>query len=388
MNDVITVFSKELKRFWIDKKLLFTSVLLPGIMIYIIYSVMGNVFAEQALETETTPSTVYIQHLPSAYEALFEDTLFNVQPYDNQDIESLIETDEAAVLLFEEDFIAALENDAFPTVTLYYSATNERSNIAGNRVNSILSAIRESMLSSRFSDEERLVFNQQNTIFEDESDLFVTIVSGFVPLLIIIFLFAGALSIGPDVIAGEKERGTLATLLVTPVSRSAFAIGKILAISVISLASAFSSFIGIAFSLPRLLQLEQSTDVNIFEIYGLSSIVALLLTLLVTTLLIVGLISVVSTYAKSVKEAASLASPLYLITIVISALNIFSDASSRLYIFAIPLFGPIQVINSILNQSMNVLEVVMVIVSHLLWTLLLSVLVRKMLSSERIVFQK
>lgn len=388
MNDVMTVFSKELKRFWIDKKLLFTSVFLPGVMIFIIYSVMGNVFADQAQETETTPSLVYVENLPSEFESLFDDELFNLQPYQGEAIETLIDEEEGSVLIFEEGFLEALENDAFPEVELYFSATNELSNIAGSRVNAILSAIRESTLMGDFTEEERLVFNQQNTIYEDESDLFVTIVAGVVPLLIIIFIFAGALSIGPDVIAGEKERGTLATLLVTPVSRGSFAMGKILAISVISLSSAFSSFIGIALSLPRLLQLDSSSNLDVLEIYGLSSFIALLLVIFVTTLFIVGLISVVSAYAKSVKEAASLASPLYLITIVISALNIFSDASGQLYLFALPLFGPIQVINSVMTQSLNWLEVIMVISSHLLWTLLLAALVQKMLSSERIVFQK
>lgn len=388
MNDVMTVFSKELKRFWIDKKLLFTSVFLPGVMIFIIYSVMGNVFADQAQETETTPSLVYVENLPSEFESLFDDQLFNLQPYQGEAIETLIDEEEGSVLIFEEGFLEALENDAFPEVELYFSATNELSNIAGSRVNAILSAIRESTLMGDFTEEERLVFNQQNTIYEDESDLFVRIVAGVVPLLIIIFLFAGALSIGPDVIAGEKERGTLATLLVTPVSRGSFAMGKILAISVISLSSAFSSFIGIALSLPRLLQLDSSSNLDVLEIYGLSSFIALLLIIFVTTLFIVGLISVVSAYAKSVKEAASLASPLYIITIVISALNIFSDASGQLYLFALPLFGPIQVINSVMTQSLNWLEVIMVVSSHLLWTLLLAALVQKMLSSERIVFQK
>lgn len=388
MNDVMTVFSKELKRFWIDKKLLFTSVFLPGVMIFIIYSVMGNVFADQAQETETTPSLVYVENLPSEFESLFDDQLFNLQPYQGEAIETLIDEEEGSVLIFEEGFVEALENDAFPEVELYFSATNELSNIAGSRVNAILSAIRESTLMGDFTEEERLVFNQQNTIYEDESDLFVRIVAGVVPLLIIIFLFAGALSIGPDVIAGEKERGTLATLLVTPVSRGSFAMGKILAISVISLSSAFSSFIGIALSLPRLLQLDSSSNLDVLEIYGLSSFIAILLIIFVTTLFIVGLISVVSAYAKSVKEAASLASPLYIITIVISALNIFSDASGQLYLFALPLFGPIQVINSVMTQSLNWLEVIMVVSSHLLWTLLLAALVQKMLSSERIVFQK
>lgn len=388
MHDVLTVFYKELKRFWIDKKLLFTSVLLPGIMIFIIYSIMGNVFSNQALETSQAVSVVYVENLPEAYTGLFDDTLFELKMYASEEIETLIDESEGAVLIFEEDFTDKISEDVYPEVALYYSATNEKSLNAGNRVSAVLNTIRNATLTEDYNEEERLVFNQQMTVYQDEADLFVTIVSGIVPLLIIIFLFAGALSIGPDVIAGEKERGTLATLLVTPVSRGAFALGKILAISVISLGSALSSFIGIALSLPRLLQLDGTSDLNVLEVYGLDSFIALLLIILVTTLFIVGLISVVSTYAKSVKEAASLASPLYIITIVISALNILSDGTQSLIMFAIPLYGPIQIINGIMAQNFNWLQVIMVLLSNILWTLILAVIVRKMLSSERIVFQK
>jgi sodium transport system permease protein len=77
-------------------------------------------------------------------------------------------------------------------------------------------------------------------------------------MLIIMFLFSGAMSIGPDSIAGEKERGTIATLLVTPVKRSEIAIGKVMSLSIISLFSATSSFIGIMLSLPKLLQMEET----------------------------------------------------------------------------------------------------------------------------------
>jgi len=167
-----------------------------------------------------------------------------------------------------------------------------------------LDGLRNQILAENYTEEERLVFAETITAYEDESEIFATIISSIVPLLIVIFIFAAALSIAPDIIAGEKERGTLATLLVTPISRSAFALGKILAITVISLASAFSSFIGVALSIPVLLQLESTGSVNVLDIYGVGGMVALLLVILSTTLVIVGVISVVSAYAKSIKEAA------------------------------------------------------------------------------------
>jgi len=281
-----------------------------------------------------------------------------------------------------------LDAGGFPEVRLYYDGSNETSSEGGSRVRGILDGLRNQILAENYTDAERLVFAESITAYQDESEIFATIISSIVPLLIVIFIFAAALSIAPDIIAGEKERGTLATLLVTPISRSAFALGKILAITVISLASAFSSFIGVALSIPVLLQLESSGSVNVLDIYGLDGMVALLLVILSTTLIIVGVISVVSAYAKSIKEAASLASPLYLITIVVSALNLFSDGASNELLNAIPLYGSIQVINGVLAQNYTWTSVLIVMASSLLTTGLLAWTVKLMLSSERIVFQK
>lgn len=71
------------------------------------------------------------------------------------------------------------------------------------------------------------------------------IFSSMLPMLLMIFLFTGCMSVAPESIAGEKERGTIATLLVTPVKRSHIAIGKIIALSIIALLSGISSTLGI-----------------------------------------------------------------------------------------------------------------------------------------------
>ncbi len=388
MRDVLTIMSKELKRFWIDKKLLFTTILLPGIFIYLIYFIMGNVVGSRLDEITQSTTQLYVENLPEALEPLFDPTLFEVQPYTSEDPETLVNETEGVILIFEEDFLEKLSSDAFPAITLYYDGSNENSSEGGSRVRNILSSFRNQILAENYTEEERLVFQENITAYQDESEIFATIVSTIVPLLLVIFIFAAALSIAPDIIAGEKERGTLATLLVTPISRGSFALGKILAITVISLASALSSFIGVALSIPVLLQLESTVNVNVLDIYGVGGMVALLLVILSTTLVIVGIMSVVSTYAKSIKEAASLASPLYLITIVISALNLFSDGTSSELLNAIPLYGSIQVINGVLARSYTWTSVGIVVASSLLTTGLLAWMVKAMLSSERIVFQK
>jgi ABC-type Na+ efflux pump permease subunit len=59
------------------------------------------------------------------------------------------------------------------------------------------------------------------------------------PFLILSFLFSGCLAVTPESIAGEKERGTIATLLVTPIKRRELAIGKIISLSILATLAAY-----------------------------------------------------------------------------------------------------------------------------------------------------
>ena len=110
------------------------------------------------------------------------------------------------------------------------------------------------------------------------------------------------MGIAPESIAGEKERGTIATLLVTPIKRSELVIGKIAALSVLSALSAIGSFIGTFLSMPKLMG---GSIGDMFAAYSAGSYIALFAVMLSAVLLIVSLISILSAFAKSVNDDGS-----------------------------------------------------------------------------------
>ena len=126
-----------------------------------------------------------------------------------------------------------------------------------------------------------------------------TMVMAVVVSMLIIFLFSGCMSTAPESIAGEKERGTIATLLITPLRRRDLALGKICALSIIALLSGLSSTVGTLLSMPTLMQMEG----NVGAAYTPVHYLALCLIILSTVLFIVACISLISAFAKSIKEA-------------------------------------------------------------------------------------
>ena len=293
-----------------DRRLIFTSILLPGLAIYIMYSFMGNVINDEQDDIGEHKMIVYTENLPSEFSDILISEELNVEfnDYNSSNHEELLNSiligDVDLLLRFPTNFEADLDNGILSDVLTYYNPGEKYSEAAYYNFMSLLNSYRQDIAYERYG-EEFYVFttdlNNDEHIIIDEDKAIGQGFAMLLPMLIIMFLFSGAMSIGPDSIAGEKERGTIATLLVTPVKRSEIAIGKVMSLSIISLFSATSSFIGIMLSLPKLLQMEE-TGMSI-NIYGISDYAMLFTVLLATVLVIVGIISIISAYAKTIKEA-------------------------------------------------------------------------------------
>ena len=315
MKNAITVFKKEFYRVMSDRRLIFTAILLPGLAIYIMYSLIGNALGDEIDDIETHTIVMYVENLPTDVETLL---LASERTFEFVDVEdSSIEDVKAGILSGEIDLLVRFPADfdtviagydqvdyQIPEVLTYYNPGEKYSNNAYYLVARTLTSYSLSISYDRFG-EDMYAFYQDVTnedhIIIDENKAQGQGFASLLPMLIIMFLFSGAMSIGPDSIAGEKERGTIATLLVTPIKRSELAIGKVLSLSVISLMSATSSFVGIMLSLPKLMQGESLST----NIYGISEYLSIFGVLLATVLVIVGLISMVSAYAKTIKEASN-----------------------------------------------------------------------------------
>lgn len=396
MKNIMTVFRKEFYRVVSDKRLIFTTMLLPGLAIYLMYSFLGGAIGNEYDDVESHEMIVYVENVPDDFSTYLDTTNLNVVYYDyesaNHDelLNLLLIGEIDLILRFPETFESNIDSGILSDVLTYYNPGEKYSESAYYKYLAELNIYRQSVAYNRYG-ESFYVFttdldNDEHIIIDEEK----AIGQGYamlLPMLIIMFLFSGAMSIGPDSIAGEKERGTIATLLVTPVKRSEIAIGKVLSLSVISLFSATSSFIGIILSLPKLLQAEDSgMSINI---YGISDFVMLFTVLLATTLVIVGIISIISAYAKTIKEASMLILPFYFLSIVMGMSTMFSgEANSSIYIYLIPLYNSINIIISILTFEVVASQYILTIVSSLVYVSIFIVILNKLFESEKIMFSK
>jgi len=167
--------------------------------------------------------------------------------------------------------------------------------------------------------------------------------SFFLPYILITMSLTGGLSAALDTSAGERERRTLESLLLTPVPRGQVLVGKILAVSLISLTAALAA---IASMLIALSQIHFGGSAGAFqvELSPLASGVMIWL----AVLLAVSFSSVtiaLGTLARNFRQGQAYATPLYFITIFPASIILFiPDFNPNLAIYLIPILNAVLVL--------------------------------------------
>lgn len=388
-NSILTIFKKELARFFGDKRLVFTTILMPGLMIYLMYSLMGSALSSQYSVDDEYQFSVYAVALPDSVRAMAPDTRFEIQeiPADSvSEVKQALTDRTYADLLavFPDGFDAqvaayttALGTPA-PEVALYYNSTDANSQGAYDTFCSLLNEY-ETSLTNKFD------INREGGAFDlaSDRDLTGSVFSALLPMLLMMLLFSGCMAVAPESIAGEKERGTIATLLVTPVKRGHIALGKIFALSIIALLSGASSAIGVILSLPKLMGGAGNLYANV---YTVTDYLWLGLVILSTVLLMVSLISIVSAYAKTVKEAQTFVMPLTIVVMLIGISAMFGSQKTELVYYLLPMYNSVQSMLGIFSFSIEPVLLLTTAAVNLTLALVCAFLLTRMFHSEKVVF--
>lgn len=187
-----------------------------------------------------------------------------------------------------------------------------------------------------------------------------------------------------DTTAGEKERGTLETILTFPIRRKELIFGKYLAISISGIVTLL---IGVLLSIISLYYVKNSFSIYDNVIFNINTITILLtiLILLFYTLFISGLCITIASFTKSFKEAQSALTPISLVTCIPMFLEMLNINISGVLSF-IPIINHTIVINNILTSSININNILITIISSIIYIIVLLLFINKMYKSEKILF--
>lgn len=383
-NTTWAIIKKEFYRFFGDWKMIVFAILLPAIITYGMFSLLGSNLEGSNSLAEARKPKCYVQNMPKAFGEILEEMNFEIiETTDLQEAKNLIVEKEADLLLiFPADFDGKLENlevgGDVPNIEAYYNGANTDSYNAYVLFEQTVNTIEASMFN--VLDINRDVEKADLAPKEDAASV---LVSMFLPMMLVTAMLTSCITFSVESIAGEKERGTIATLLVTPAKRCSIVIGKLASLSSFALLAGFAEFLSSMLSLSKL-----SNSLVHIEMYGFKEYTCLLFVMISTVLLLVSILSVVSACAKTVKQATSMSTPIMLLVMFASMLPSLSiDFSAAAWKF-IPVLNSILCLTDIFAFDHTITHIVITCVSNLVYMLGLILLLTKMFNSEKIMFNK
>ena len=393
MRNVLTIFLKELKRVFTDRRMLI-SLFLPGVLIYLVYSLMGTVMTKAITQSTTKDTTFQIAYTDNFSNSKADGQLPKLMTYVESTIkggsnnnsvsfkefttgelasykEELREGKYHLVVAFTDDFENKLgDNTAGNNIDIFYNGDSNASTDLYSFVSQIIGVSYTNYTVN---------LNGQIDANVGEKDMMaMKIAAMIIPMVTISILFSTVISLCPEAIAGEKERGTLASLLLTPIKRSEFVAGKILSLSTTAIASGIVSFTGLILSIPKLMG---GFNITISPVDGI-----LLFFLVVSVLLLFVAIGVfISSLANTVKEAAGYLSPIMIIFMLFGmAPSLFGF--DQWYLSFVPILNVCASINALLTGNGNLpLFFGITVASTVVYTGLLMFAVTRLFNKEKVV---
>ncbi len=392
-----TIYKKELARIFKDKKMIFSVFLLPVLIMVGIMALVGNLATRQVEDIESHRSIVYMINKPDSFSAFLEAADLNMEVNtiktdgERENVMDLLRNGDADLLIeFPENFDSMIQEyqtgDEVPQIKTYYNPSEDYSSSAYELIsNQTLEAYRQTLLSQRVADMNGLqIFtvnsDNKDMIVQDDQKASGKALGMMLPYFITILLFAGAMGIGTDMIAGEKERGTMASLLVTPVKRKSIVLGKVFALMTISGISSVIYIVVMGATFPKILGGDSGLDIEITP----EQIVMIGILLVAIAFLYSAIVILISVFARDLKEASTYITPAYMVVLVIGMMTMFTTSEAGMKDYLIPFYNTALALKGILTSEVTMAQYSVTLVMTLVLGGILTAVIAKAFESEKV----
>ncbi|AKI97066.1 ABC transporter permease [Kosmotoga pacifica] len=382
LKDSLIIFRKELKSLFKDRRTIFFLIILPLVLMPGLFVTIGLSISAQEKQATKTVYRVGFVNLPDKE---FSNILSNILLYETfevSDYDVVADSDRTVIVEFSD-------SDGKLTAKIYYNSVSSKSRYAMQAIRSALNSY-EKVLLARNLNKYSLTLEDLNLVNTSSIDMApeeaqgTDFLAAMLPYMILIYIFAGSMNIGLDATAGEKERGTLSSILVNQVSRTSIATGKVLYVMTAGLINSVSTFVGlvIAFGIVGNIAGDELS-------MNLSSLTfGKLLGLLIIILTVAGLASAVivllGSLARSVKEGGAYVMPFYIGAVILGVATMQMDSSRSIMISLIPILNSIFSMKDIITAQFSMLKFLLMILSNISVMAIVIYFVARLYNSEKI----
>jgi sodium transport system permease protein len=341
---VKTIFLKELRDVLRDRRTLFVMIVLP-IMIYplLMIGFAGFAGAQMHRIISKRSRVVMIGREYGGPLTAMLDTLSGITLADTANWqERIVSGDLEAALVLPEGFADSLRLYRMPPASVYFNSSKEISLKARRQFQDVLEAFRDQVVAARLqsmgTDTSLLhPFDLRTENLATQEQRQGDVLGRFLGYLLIMMMIAGAFYPAVDLTAGEKERGTMETLLVSPASRADIVYGKFFAVLVIAIITALLNLLSLG-----------GTAFYAVQAFGAAAALPKLALSPVSLLLSLGLLIplavlfasgclAVAVWARNYKEGQNLLTPVYMAVLAPAMVSLLPNTGMTPALALIPI---------------------------------------------------
>jgi sodium transport system permease protein len=355
LRNVITVYLKELRDMLRDRRTVVSMFVVPLLVMPVFMLSTSVVVSKVVKKAQDEIYSVMVlggDDSPAVRAAFAADKKVKIVPTTDDWRQRVADKKVRAVVEIPAGFDAALVRGEAAAVKIYHYQGEMSSGMAVGEVRSFFNDYREKIVTARLVARSLPValvkpFEIKAENVAPPEKVGGNAVGGFIPYLFIIFCFTGAIYPAADLTAGEKERGTMETILCSPVARLDLVLGKFLMVLTASLATVLCSLVSLgatavlggsllASSMAAKSGGAAASILPALDPLGLLAVVALVLPLAV---LFAALLLTISLFAKSFKEAQSYVTPLIIIVILPAAMALLPGVELNARLALVPILN-------------------------------------------------
>ena len=332
---IFTIFKKELKDTLRDRRTLMAMLVIPILIFPVIITVFASIsehFKEGVMEKtlkigyyQANDQNTVIKMLESLPDSLGKMTFVPISS--EKELKSQIQLDSLqAGFVFAKKFDQELSGESTANITVFINATKVgyKERIEASLAILDQKFIAERLIKLKITNEQIKPINVSYKNTASNQETIGKLAGGILPYFFIAFGFIGCMYPAIDLFTGEKERGTIETLLTTPVERWKILFGKMGVIVLSGLAAASFALIGLFISI-EVMDLVKDPELLavIHSLLTFKFLALLYLLLIPLTVFFAGIMIPIAVYAKTFKEAQSIITPLNIVVVLPAMVGFF-----------------------------------------------------------------
>jgi sodium transport system permease protein len=354
-GNIFTVYGKELRDMLRDRRTVISMIVIPTLVMPVIMGIIAFAAFKVVRDVASTAPTIMViggEDSPKARAALAAGGRVQILPTEDNWRQLISDKKLRAVVEIPKGFDDALARGERASLRIYNYQGEVRSDRAVSEVRRIFGSYADTIVESRLAQRgltmaaiKPLDVQTQNVAPPEKVG--GNMIGGIIPYFFLLLAFTGAMYPAMDLTAGEKERGTMETILCSPVSRVDLVLGKFLMILTASVAT-------VAFSLLSMLvtlsvggsivaqrvggggSAQRFSAMTTLDPVGILAVVAMVLPMIV---LFAAVLFTISLFAKSFKEAQSYVSPLIIVIIMPAAIGMLPGVELNMRLALIPILN-------------------------------------------------